>query len=154
MAKDKGSRRRSTLMAQRALWEGLGWVLVVAGIAAIFLPGPGLLCIVAGLAILSQQYEWAERRLEPVQKRAFEAAAAGVQSWPKIIMSCGMSLALGAAGVFWGIGPPAPDWWPVSDSLWLIGGWGTGVTLILSAVFALVFIGYSFRRYRGKGSAS
>ena len=33
----------------------------------------------AGLALLSQQYEWAERRLEPVKKKALEAAADSVR---------------------------------------------------------------------------
>ena len=46
---------------------------VVLGVAAIFLPGPGLLGIFAGLALLSQQYEWAERRVEPVRLRALLA---------------------------------------------------------------------------------
>jgi hypothetical protein len=41
--------------AKRLVLETLGWVLLVAGVAAIFLPGPGLLGIFAGLALLSQQ---------------------------------------------------------------------------------------------------
>lgn len=149
MAQDDVKRRRSTRLARRILWEGLGWLLLVAGVAAIFLPGPGLLAIVAGLAILSQQYDWAERRLEPVKVSAFKAAADGVQSWPRIVMSVTGALIIAAVGAFWGAGPPAPRWWPVRDSWWLVGGWGTGATLIASAVIALVFIGYSFRRFRG-----
>ena len=42
-----------------------GWTLVVAGVAALILPGPGLLLLAAGLVVLSQQYAWAARRLEP-----------------------------------------------------------------------------------------
>ena len=45
--------------------ESIGWLLIVAGIAALILPGPGLLMLFAGLVLLSQQYEWAERRVEP-----------------------------------------------------------------------------------------
>ena len=56
--------------AKRIGLEILGWVLLLLGMAAIFLPGPGLLGIFAGLALLSQQYEWAERRVEPVRIRA------------------------------------------------------------------------------------
>ena len=56
--------------AKRIVLETLGWVLLLLGIAAIFLPGPGLLGIFAGLALLSQQYDWAERRVEPVRLRA------------------------------------------------------------------------------------
>ena len=36
--------------AKRVVLETLGWVLLLAGVAAIFLPGPGLLGIFAGLA--------------------------------------------------------------------------------------------------------
>ena len=56
--------------AKRIVLETLGWVLLVLGIAALFLPGPGLLGIFAGLALLSQQYEWAERHVEPVRLHA------------------------------------------------------------------------------------
>lgn len=33
----------------------VGWVLLALGLAALVLPGPGLLMIAAGLAVLSQQ---------------------------------------------------------------------------------------------------
>ena len=48
--------------AKRVVLEAAGWLLLVVGIAALVLPGPGLLGVFAGLALLSQQYEWAERR--------------------------------------------------------------------------------------------
>ena len=133
--------------------EILGWVLVLVGIAAIFLPGPGLLSLFAGLALLSQRYEWAERRVEPVKDQAFRTAAAGVQTWPRILLSLLGIAWLAGVGVSWGIRPPAPDWWPLRESLWLLGGWGTGGTLIFSAVFALALLVYSFRRFRGKSEA-
>lgn len=142
-------RPKSARAVRRLVLEIVGWVLLAAGVAAIFLPGPGLLLMVAGLAVLSEQYEWAERRLEPVKVMAFKAAADGVQTWPRIIASCSGAIALGAVGVYWGIQPDAPDWWPIGDNWWLIGGWGTGATLILSAIIALCFIVYSFRRFRG-----
>ena len=61
--------------AKRILLEVLGWLLLLAGIAAMVLPGPGLLLMAAGLAVLSQQYTWAERLLDPVLLRALRAAA-------------------------------------------------------------------------------
>ena len=48
----KGAAKRVTL-------EVVGWTLVVAGIVALVAPGPGLLMVFGGLAILSQQYDWA-----------------------------------------------------------------------------------------------
>lgn len=134
--------------AKRIALEVLGWILVVGGIAALILPGPGLLMIVGGLALLSQQYEWAERRLDPVKKKAIEAAADGVESWWKILLSCLGAAALIALGVLWGVNPSVPDWWPLPDKWWLPGGWGTGISLIVSGLVALAMIVYSIRNFR------
>lgn len=133
---------------RRFVLEVLGWALVIGGIAALVLPGPGLLALFAGLALLSQQYAWAERRVEPVKERAFRAAADGVQTWPRILLSLFGVLWLIAAGVVWGIRPPAPGWWPVADRWWLLGGWAAGATLIASGLICAAMIGYAFRRYR------
>jgi uncharacterized protein (TIGR02611 family) len=138
-----------TGLAKRILLEGAGWVLVVAGIAAIALPGPGLLLLFAGLAVLSQQYTWAEKRVEPVQRKALQTAAESVQSWPRIVLSVLFALGLVGVGVVWGLRPPAPAWWPLDDKWWLIGGWGTGATLIFSGIVALAMVVYSFVNFRG-----
>lgn len=142
-------RRTSRGLVRRVALETLGWTLVVAGLAALVLPGPGLLGLAAGLAVLSQQYEWAERRLEPVKVAAFKAAADGVQTWPRIIASCLGAAAIAAFGVLWIVRPDVPSWWPVRDSWWLIGGWPTGVTLIASSLIAYGLIVWSFRHFRG-----
>ncbi len=135
-------------LAKRIVTEGAGWLMVVAGLAAIVLPGPGLLLLFGGLAILSQQYTWAERRVEPVKRKALQTAAESVQSWPRIVMSVLFSLGLVAVGMFWGMRPPAPGWWPLDDRWWLAGGWGTGATLIFSGIVALAMVGYSFVKFR------
>lgn len=134
---------------KRLVLETLGWILVVVGIAALVLPGPGLLALFAGVALLSQQYEWAERRLEPIKQRALRAAAEGVETWPRVVISVVGALVLLACGALWIWNPPAPDWWPVADSWWLIGGLATGATQVASGFIALALIVYSFRRFRG-----
>ncbi len=139
--------------AKRVALEGAGWLLVVAGLAALVLPGPGLLMLFGGLAILSQQYEWAERRLDPIKYRALKGAAESVESWLRITLSVLGALALVAAGFLWIWSPPAPDWWPISDSLWLPGGVATAITQIGSGLIALALIGYSYRRFRNKPDA-
>lgn len=139
---------RGAAAVRRVLMETLGWILVVGGIAALVLPGPGLLALFAGMAILSQQYEWAERRLEPVKQRALGAAADSVESWPRIVMSVLGAFFVMAVGVVWGLRPPAPGWWPVPESWWLVGGWGAGATLIASGLIALGLVAYSYRRFR------
>ena len=133
---------------RRIALEVVGWVLVVAGVAALVLPGPGLLMIFAGLVILSQEYEWAERRLEPVKRKALRGAAEGVESWVRITMSTALAVALIACGVLWIWSPDPPGWWPASEELWLPGGAATGVTQVASGLVALGLIVYSYRRFR------
>lgn len=139
--------------ARRVAIEVVGWVLLVAGIAALVLPGPGLLMIFAALAVLSQQYEWAERRLDPVKFRALKGAAESVETWPRIIVSSVGAALVAVAGVVWIIGPAVPSWWPLADGWWLPGGLATGITQIASAFIAVALIVYSYRRFHGKPDA-
>lgn len=130
------------------LLQVLGWALVLAGIAALVLPGPGLLALFAGMAVLATQYEWAERRLEPVKKAALRTAADSVANPLRIAMSGLGILALVAVGVLWIVQPPVPAWWPVADRWWLAGGWGVGLSLIVSALIAAATVVYSYVNFR------
>ncbi len=125
----------------------LGWVLVILGVAALVLPGPGLLLLLSGLVVLSQEYDWAERRVEPVKQKAFDVARQGVSSYPRIIMSTLAACAVIAAGVFWGIDPPIPTAGPLGPNL-PFGGWATGSSIILSGLIAMVLVVYSVKRFR------
>ncbi|MHA7277367.1 PGPGW domain-containing protein [Arthrobacter sp. HLT1-21] len=125
-----------------------GWTLVILGVAALVLPGPGLLMLAAGLAVLSLRYAWADRLLHPVKARALQAAALGVQTWPRIAFSLLGAVIIMAIGVLWGLQPPVPGWWPLEDRWWLPGGWVTGGTMIGSGVIAISLIVYSYRRFR------
>lgn len=121
---------------------------MVAGIAALVLPGPGLLLLFGGLALLAERYEWAERRLHPVKEAALKTARDSVASTPRLIFSLmGVSWLI-ALGVFWGIGPDAPSWWPIHERFWLPGGWGAGASLIISGLIALGLLVYSHRKLR------
>ena len=141
-------------VVKRVGLEVVGWVLLVGGVAALILPGPGLLMIFAALAILSQQYEWAERRLDPIKYRALKGAAESVETVPRIIMSTVGVCFLVACSWLWFANPPMPDWWPLGEFLWLPGGgWVTGSTLAFSAVIAGALIVYSYRRFHGHPEA-
>ena len=98
--------------------------------------------------MLATQYEWAERRVEPVKKAALRAAADSVKTWPRIILSVFGVLWLFAFGILWIVRPEVPSWWPVDDRWWLIGGWPTGATLIGSGVLAGAMIVYSYLNFR------
>jgi hypothetical protein len=139
--------------AKRLALETVGWLLVVGGLAALVLPGPGLLMLFGGLAVLSQQYEWAERRLDPIKYRALKGAAESVETWPRIVMSTTGALVLVACGILWIWSPPAPDWWTLPDGLWLPGGLATAITQIGSGLIAGALIVYSYRRFHGKPEA-
>ena len=56
--------------AKRLFLEILGWTVLAIGVLALFLPGPGLLLTFSGLAVLSTQYTWARRVMEPVRIKA------------------------------------------------------------------------------------
>lgn len=126
----------------------VGWILLVLGVAALVLPGPGMLMIAAGMTILSQQYLWARRRLAPIRARAMQAAAAGVRHWYSLAISVLAAFAGITAGILWGLRPGMPGWWPLGERWWLPGGWGTGSTMIGSGCLALALIAFSFWRFR------
>lgn len=130
-----------------------GWVLVVVGMAALVLPGPGLLTVFAGLAILSQRYEWAERRLRPVEIAAMKGAAKSVRTWPSTIWSTLGSSSLIAIGALWLWQPAQPSWWKLPDWLWLPGGRTVGITLIFSGLVAVGLVVWSFRKFHNNPEA-
>ena len=73
---------------KRVATLALGWVLVLGGIVALFLPvAPGGFLIVVGALMLSSQYAWLRRALEkcrvrfPVLERAFRRFSAWGESW-------------------------------------------------------------------------
>ncbi len=56
-----------------------GIIVVLAGIAMLALPGPGLVTIAAGIAILATEFEWAQRLMAHLRRR-LELAEAKLRS--------------------------------------------------------------------------
>ncbi len=46
-----------------------GFVILLAGIVMVFLPGPGLLFILLGLGILAQELAWAREILTKIKNK-------------------------------------------------------------------------------------
>ncbi len=61
--------------AKRLLIICVGFTLCGAGLIMLVLPGPGILIIFLGLAVLATDYTWAERALEHTRTRAIDATS-------------------------------------------------------------------------------
>jgi uncharacterized protein (TIGR02611 family) len=55
---------------RRLLILVIGVTVVLLGVLLLVLPGPGILVIVVGLAILATEFSWAERLLAAARARA------------------------------------------------------------------------------------
>ena len=55
---------------RRALILVVGSTVVLLGVLLLVLPGPGILVIIVGLAILATEFAWAEALLAAARRRA------------------------------------------------------------------------------------
>lgn len=79
-----------------------GSAVTIAGVAMLVLPGPGFLVIFTGLAILSTEFEWAERWMDRVRARAEQAAkASGVSLRSVVIVGIFFAILMAAAAWIW-----------------------------------------------------
>lgn len=133
----RGHYRPPAGLVKKITFGILGGLLLVAGVALLILPGPGLLLVLAGLLVLANAFPAAQRFVAPVRRRAMHAAEESVSSPVRVLFSVGTGLVLIAAGVVWGLRPDLP-----------LGGWATGASLILSGVILLVLLAVSYRRVK------
>ena len=61
--------KRTVKIFRKAVISILGFGLIILGIILLPLPGPGFLVIVAGLFVLSLEFEWAERHLNKAKQK-------------------------------------------------------------------------------------
>ncbi|MBH1980775.1 TIGR02611 family protein [Candidatus Saccharibacteria bacterium] len=75
---------------RKALVAIVGGLVVLVGIVAIPYPGPGWLIVFAGLAILSTEFEWAQRILHFARGKydAWQAWLARQKPWIKVTFWC------------------------------------------------------------------
>jgi len=63
----------------------LGWILLLVGVIGLFLPLlPGIPLLIAGLVILSREYEWARQLLARARQLLPRAAARLGQFWRRV----------------------------------------------------------------------
>lgn len=98
----------------------IGLLVVFAGVVMLVAPGPGLVSIAAGLAILATEHAWADRWLQTARGKLDEARSVAMAMDPevrrrRIIATFGTGfLAFGAAAAYiW-----VRDWPRWSVSAW------------------------------------
>lgn len=79
----------------------IGVLVIVAGLVMMVAPGPGLLGLIVGLAILATEYDWAERWLRKARQKAHEARLRAEAMDPKVrrrrLVLLGLSLVVAAS---------------------------------------------------------
>ena len=140
---------------RRTSSEVLGWVLIAVGLALLVLPGPCLLALVAGIALLAPHYHWARRILDPLHDHAVEAAQRSVETKARVLVSLAGVLWLVLVGAVWLLAPPIPEFtlWAWDIGPRLPGGDAAGIGLIASGVAGGDLLAYSVKRWYG-GSES
>jgi uncharacterized protein (TIGR02611 family) len=117
----------------------LGFVLLLAGIALLVLPGPGFVLVAAGLAVLATRFSWAKKPLDYAKDKAQQGVEEVARSKWRAALALACALALIAVGVLGVIGVDLP----FLNTL-------TAIVLILSGLFLVGTVIYA----RVKGSQS
>ncbi len=76
-----------------------GFALLIAGGIMMVTPGPGVLVILGGLAILASEYAWAERALDKAKRGGKVVVEQATASPIRIVLSVVLTLG-GIAAVF------------------------------------------------------
>lgn len=97
-----------------------GVVVMLAGVVMMVTPGPGIVALILGLAILSTEWRWADRWLDAARAYAKKAADAAMEMDPAVrrqrilwgVFACVfVVVAVGGAIAVWGWPEMAEDAW-------------------------------------------
>ena len=96
---DRRERHRSRGRVYRTVFAVAGATITLAGVVMFVTPGPALVVIPIGLAMLALEFAWAEQLLERAVQRAEAAKQTATEAsrWEKIF---GVLAALAAIGAF------------------------------------------------------
>ncbi len=107
----------------------LGFTVLGAGVAMLALPGPGVVVIIVGLAILATEFAWAERALDKTMGRATSAAGAVTGSVAGRVMLALSGAALIGVGVVMLVAERFDDWQTAGVGLIVAGTAGLATLL-------------------------
>lgn len=137
-------------LVKRSIITVVGLLIVLGGIALMVLPGPGILLVVVGLAVLATEYAWARNLLGTAKEKAVKAQEEAVASpWrtgATVLFALGM-IGTGVAMII--VDDVA---WPVWDGL-LDSFWEplTGGIVIVTSVILLTTTALALRDARSEG---
>ena len=127
-------------MLKKSAVTVLGVLLLAVGLAMMVLPGPGILVIVAGLAVLATEYVWARSLLDKARTQAEKAQEAAVASRVRMVGTVLFGLAMIGLGVaMLVLDADIPFWSGI-----------TGSVLIVTALILLTTTYLTVRSSRGE----
>lgn len=89
---------------------GLGFILIVAGIIMLVIPGPGVVAILAGFTVWSRDFAFANRMVRFIRRKAPGIEEEGAIPKRTIVIT-GLFLLAGALGSLWWFAFGGQDWW-------------------------------------------
>ncbi|MCW2786916.1 MAG: hypothetical protein JWP74_3433 [Marmoricola sp.] len=113
-------RNRAMSATTKVVVTLVGTAVLTAGVIMMVTPGPGLVGIAAGLAILATEWEWADRWLQAARRKLEEARDAAVEMDPavrrrRVLLTAGVAVLIaGAAAAYVAL----RDWPGWTISLW------------------------------------
>lgn len=137
-------------VVRRSIVTVVGLLILLGGIALMVLPGPGILLVVVGLAVLATEYAWARDLLGTAKEKAVKAQEEAVASpWrtgATVLFALGM---IGAGVAMLVVDDVA---WPVWDGM-LDAFWKplTGGIVIVTSVILLTTTALAVRDARSDG---
>ena len=136
-------------LAKKFAMTILGGALLLLGVAMMILPGPGIIFIVAGLAVLATEYVWARRLLVGAKKQAEKVQRESVKSPARTALTFVFAAGLAVVGIL--MLTVSDFTWPFLDSL-LRSIWGpvTGTILLLTGLLLVVTTYLTLRSAKGQ----
>lgn len=108
-------RNRAMSATTKLVVTVVGTAVLTAGLIMMVTPGPGLLGIVAGLAILATEWDWADRWLGTARRKLHEARLAAEAMDPRvrrrrILLTTAVVVLVVGAAVGYLLVADWPDW--------------------------------------------